>query len=51
MSTDRRELLFLVDPTGKSDNEIADEVVKQLRALGIAVTDDEHRADEPSAAD
>jgi hypothetical protein len=41
-----REPLFLVSTEGKSEDEIADEVVEALRAIGIEVTDDEHRPDE-----
>jgi hypothetical protein len=33
--------LFMVNTAGKTDDEIADEVVDQLRALGIEVVDDE----------
>jgi hypothetical protein len=39
MSTDRKPL-FLVSTEGKTEDEIADEVMEQLRALGIEVSDD-----------
>jgi hypothetical protein len=39
--SDNKKPLFLVDPTGKSDEDLADEIADQLRALGISVTDDE----------
>lgn len=48
--TEGKRPLFMVDPTGKSDEQLADEVADQLRALGIEVVDDEHR-DEPPATD
>jgi hypothetical protein len=47
--TEGKRPLFLVSTEGKTEDEIADEVTEQLRALGIEVTDDErHRADEPT---
>jgi hypothetical protein len=39
--TEGKEPLFLVSTEGKTEDEIADEVVEQLRALGIEVTDED----------
>jgi hypothetical protein len=44
MSTGKRPL-FLIPTADKTEQEIADEVIANLRAAGIEVTDDEPDAD------
>lgn len=36
-----KEPLFLVNPEGKTEDQIADEVIEQLRAAGFEVSEDE----------
>jgi hypothetical protein len=42
MSTGKKPL-FLVNPEGKTEEQIADEVIAQLRAAGIEVSDSEEQ--------
>jgi hypothetical protein len=39
--TEGKEPLFLVSTENKNEDEIADEVIAQLRAAGIEVSDDD----------
>src|SRR5882762_5768217 len=42
MNTGKKPL-FLVNPEGKTEEQIADEVIEQLRAAGIEVSDSEEQ--------
>jgi hypothetical protein len=43
--TGGKEPLFLVNPEGKPEDQIADEVIEQLRAAGIEVSDSDEDED------
>jgi hypothetical protein len=40
-----KEPLFLVNPEGKTEDQIADEVIEQLRAAGIEVSESDEDKD------
>jgi hypothetical protein len=43
--TEGRRPIFMVNPEGKTEDEITDEVIEQLRAAGIEVRDSEEDED------